>query len=33
MTGKLFRFELAFNGEPQGIGFLEGLVVCVDHTH
>lgn len=30
MTGKLFRFELAFNGEPQGIGFLEGLVVCVD---
>lgn len=30
MTGKLFRFELAFDGEPQGIGFLEGLAVCVD---
>lgn len=22
---KLFRFELAFDGEPQGIGFLQGL--------
>lgn len=23
--GKLFRFELAFDGEPQGVGFLQGL--------
>lgn len=22
---KLFRFELAFSGEPQGVGFLQGL--------
>lgn len=23
---KLFRFELAFNGEPQGVGFLQGII-------
>ena len=22
---RLFRFELAFSGEPQGVGFLQGL--------